>query len=67
MKKAVKSLLTLVVAFIISLVSANTSFAAFIFYPDYHLEEPNNYDTASVSSTSLEGVLDTEAFVDYLI
>ncbi len=67
MKKAVKSLLTIVIAFIITLVSANTSFAAFLITPDYHLSEPTNYDTASVSSTSLESVLDTEAFVDYLI
>ena len=67
MKKAVKSSLTLVVAFIMSLVSANTSFAAFLFTPDYHLSEPTNYDTASVSSASLESVLDTEVFVDYLI
>ena len=67
MKKAVKSSLTLIVAFIMSLVSANTSFAAFIFQPDYHLAEPTNYNAASVSGTSLEDVLDTEAFVDYLI
>ncbi len=67
MKKAVKSLLALSLAFIISLVSANTSLAAFLVYPDYHLSEPQNYDTASVSSTVLENVLDTEAFVDYLI
>ncbi|MBE6814577.1 MAG: hypothetical protein E7522_03905 [Ruminococcaceae bacterium] len=67
MKKAVKSSLTLIVAFIMSLVSANTSFAAFIFQPDYHLAEPTNYNVASVSGTSLEDVLDTEAFVDYLI
>ena len=67
MKKAVKSSLTLIVAFIMSLVSANTSFAAFIFQPDYHLAEPTNYNAASVSGMSLEDVLDTEAFVDYLI
>lgn len=67
MKKAVKNSLTLVVAFIMTLVSANTSFAAFLVSPDYHLAEPTNYDTASVSSTSLESVLDTEVFVDYLI
>ncbi len=67
MKKAVKSLLTLALAFIMSLVSANTSFAAFLIYPDYHLAEPSYYNAVSVSDTSLEDVLDTEAFVDYLI
>ena len=45
MKKAVKSSLTLIVAFIMSLVSANTSFAAFI-------NIVFNYLTISSNSTS---------------
>ena len=67
MKRAVKSFFTLSLAFIITLVSANTSFAAFLVYPDYHLAEPTYYNAVSVSDTSLEAVLDTETFVDYLI
>ena len=67
MKKAVKSLLSLTLALIISLVSADTAFAAFIFYPDYHLAEPENHNSTTASVESLESVIDTEAFVDYLI
>ena len=67
MKKVVKSLLTLTLALILIIVSANVAFASFITYPNYHLTEPKNYDTSSVSSTILDNVLDTEAFVDYLI
>lgn len=67
MKKVLKSLTTVILAFIIIMVNANVAFAAELFYPALHLASPEYYNSTPVSLSSLEEDFDTDVFVDYLI
>ena len=67
MKKVLKSLTTVILAFIIIMVNANVAFAAELFYPALHLTSPEYYNSTPVSLSSLEEDFDTDVFVDYLI
>lgn len=67
MKKVLKSLTTVILAFIIIMVNANVAFAAELFHPALHLTSPEYYNSTPVSLSSLEEDFDTDVFVDYLI
>ncbi len=66
MKKATKSLLTVVLAFIIFMVNANVAFAIEIAYPGVKMSNPTLYD-ASTTTINFEDYFDMDEFNDYLV
>ena len=67
MKKATKSLLTVVLAFIILLVNANIAFAIEIAYPGVEMANPSLSDASAVITINFEDYFDMDEFNDYLV
>lgn len=66
MKKATKSIITAVLAFIIFMVNGNVAFAAEIIFPDSDIGYPELYNSNS-TEINLEDYFDVKAFNDYVV
>jgi len=66
-KKATKSLLTVVLAFILLLVNANIAFAIEIAYPGVKMSNPSLSDASAVITINFEDYFDMDEFNDYLV